>query len=109
MRTHLNIVDGNGVTKKLALFGSKSNSSVDVVMRTQQSSDPMALDKSCQPLGHVIASDQGALWQELKSHPKKTKYDTNHDFTASAGITGEAIWFDFGQRLIRSSHAATFA
>ncbi len=28
------------------------------------------------------------------SHPKKTNYDPSHDFTASAGINGEAIWFD---------------
>jgi hypothetical protein len=54
----------------------------------------MALDKSYKPLGHVVAPDQGALWQELMSHPKKINYDPNHDFTLSAGITGEAIWFD---------------
>jgi hypothetical protein len=42
MRTHLNIIDGKGVTKKLALFGSKSNSGVHVVVRTQQSDDPIA-------------------------------------------------------------------
>ena len=94
MRTHLNIIDGNGTTKKLALFRSKSNSGVHVVVRTNQSADPIALDKSYQPLGHVLATNQGTLWQELKSHPKKINYDPNHDFTASAGITGEAIWFD---------------
>jgi hypothetical protein len=94
MRTHLNIIDGMGVTKRLALFGSKSNSGVHVVVRMEQSADPIALDKSCQPLGHVVAPDQGALWQELMSHPKEINYDPNHDFTLSAGITGEAIWFD---------------
>jgi len=73
MRTHLNIIDGMGVTKKLALFGSKSNSHVHVVVRIEQSVDPIALDKSYQPLGHAVAPDQGALWQELMSHPKKNK------------------------------------
>jgi hypothetical protein len=94
MRTNLNIIDGNGVTKKLGLFGSKSNLGVHVVVRTEQSADPIALDKNYQPLGHVVAPDQGALWQELMSHPKKINHKPNHDFTLSAGITGEAIWFD---------------
>jgi hypothetical protein len=94
MRTHLNIIDGNGVTKKLALFGSKSNSGVQSVVRTEQSADPIALDRTDQPLGHVVAPDQGALWQELMSHPKKINHELNHDFTLPAGITGEAIWFD---------------
>ncbi len=94
MRTQLNVLDGMGVTKRLSLFGSKSNSGVHVVVRTEQSADPIALDKSGQPLGHVVAPDPGALWQELKSHPKKINYEPNHDFTASAGIRGEAIWFD---------------
>jgi hypothetical protein len=58
MRTQLNIVDGNGVTKKLALCDSKSNSGVHVVVRTEQSADPIALDKSYKPLGHVVAADQ---------------------------------------------------
>jgi len=31
MRTHLNIIDGKGVTKKMALFGSKSDFGVRVV------------------------------------------------------------------------------
>jgi hypothetical protein len=94
MRTHLNIINGQGVTKKLALFGSKSNSGVHVVVRNEQSADPIALDKTHQPLGHVVAPDQGALWQELMNHPKKTKYSRSYDFTLPAGITGEAIWFD---------------
>jgi hypothetical protein len=94
MRTHLNIIDGKGTTKKLALFGSKTNSGVHVVLRTDQSADPIALDKSYQPLGHVVASDQRALWQELMSHPKKINYDPSYDFTLSVGIKGEAIWFD---------------
>jgi hypothetical protein len=93
MRTHLNIIDGMGVTKRLALFSSKSDSGVHVVVRTEQSVDPIALDKSYQSLGHVVAP-QGALWQELLSHPKKINYDPSHDFTLSAGIKGEAIWFD---------------
>jgi hypothetical protein len=75
MRTHLNIIDGMGVTKRLALFSSKSDSGVHVVVRTEQSVDPIALDKSYQSLGHVVAPDQGALWQELLSHPKKINYD----------------------------------
>jgi hypothetical protein len=86
MRTHLNIIDGKGTTKKFALFGSKTNSGVHVVVRTEQSADPIALDKSYQPLGHVVAPDQGALWQELMSHPRKINYDPSHDFTLSAGI-----------------------
>jgi hypothetical protein len=94
MRTHLNIIDGKGVTKNLVLFGSKPNSGVRVVVRTEQSADPIALDKTHQPLGHVVAPDQGALWQELMNHPKKIKYAPNYDFTLPAGITGEAIWFD---------------
>jgi hypothetical protein len=61
MRTHLNILDGMGVTKRLSLFSSKSDSGVHVVLRTDQSADPIALDKSYQPLGHVVAPDQTAL------------------------------------------------
>jgi hypothetical protein len=94
VRTHLNIIDGEGVTKKLPLFSSKANSGIRVVVRTPQSTDAVALDGSDQPLGHVIAPDPGALWQELMSHPNKIKYEPNHDFTLPAGITGEAIWFD---------------
>jgi hypothetical protein len=94
MRTHLKILDGMGVTKRLPLYASNSNSGIHVVVRTEQSADPIALDKSYQPLGHVIATDQAALWQELMGHPKKTNYSSSHDFTLSAGITGEAIWFD---------------
>jgi hypothetical protein len=91
---HAYIIDGTGVTKRLALFSSKSDSGIQVVVRTEQSADPIALDKSYQSLGHVVAPDQGALWQELMSHPKKINYDPSHDFTLSAGIKGEAIWFD---------------
>jgi hypothetical protein len=94
MRTHLDVIDDEGATKKLAMFGSKSNSGVHVVVRTEQSADPIALGKTYQPLGHVIATDQAALWQELMGHPKKINYDPSHDFTLSAGIKGEAIWFD---------------
>jgi hypothetical protein len=65
MRTHLDVIDDEGVTNKLAMFGSKSNSGVHVVVRTEQPADPIALDKTYQPLGHVIATDQAALWQEL--------------------------------------------
>ena len=74
MRTHLKILDGMGVTKRLPLYASNSNSGIHVVVRTEQSADPIALDKSYQPLGHVIATDQAALWQELMGHPKKTNY-----------------------------------
>jgi hypothetical protein len=94
MRTQLNIIDGKGATKKLTLFSSKSNSGVHAVVRMEQSTDPIALDKNHQPLGHVVAPDQEALWQELMGHPKRTKYAPNYDFTLPAGITGEAIWFD---------------
>jgi hypothetical protein len=94
MRKYLDILDGMEITKRLALFSSKSNSGVHVVVRTKQSAYPYALDKSYEPLGHVLAADQGALWQELMSHPKKIDYSANHDFTLSAGIRGEAIWFD---------------
>ena len=93
MRTYLNIIDGKGITKKVALFGGKTSSGVHVVVRTKQSADPIALDKSYQPLGHVVAPDQGALWQELMGHPKRIKYASNYDFTLPAGIKGEAIWF----------------
>jgi hypothetical protein len=89
MRTHLDIIDGKGTSKKLTLFSSKSNSGVHVVVRTEQSADSIALDKSCQPLGHVVAPDQDALWQELMSHPTKINYDPSHDFTLSAGIKGQ--------------------
>jgi hypothetical protein len=82
-----------GQRRSSPLFGSKTNSGVHVVLRTDQSADPIALDKSYQPLGHVVASDQRALWQELMSHPKKINYDPSHDFTLSVGIKGEAIWF----------------
>jgi hypothetical protein len=58
------------------------------------SSDPIALDKTNQLLGHVTTTDQGALWQELMGHPKKINYSPKYDFTLSAGIKGEAIWFD---------------
>jgi hypothetical protein len=94
VRTHLKIIDGHGATKKLALFGSKSNSGVYVVVRTEQSADPIGLDRADQPLGHVTAADQAALWQELKAHPKKVRYSPHHNFILSAGVTGEAIWFD---------------
>ncbi len=94
MRKYLDILAGMGITKRLILFSSKSNSGVHVVVRTEQSADPYALDKSYEPLGHVLATDQGALWQELMGHPKKINYDPSHDFTLSAGIKGEAIWFD---------------
>jgi hypothetical protein len=94
MRTQLDVIDGKGVTKKLPLFSSKSNSGVHVVVRMEQSSDPIALDKTHQPFGHVVAPDQGALWQELMGHSKRIKYAPNYDFTLSAGIWGEAIWFD---------------
>ena len=94
MRTQLNIIDGKGTTKKLTLFSSKSNSGVHVVVRMEQSTDPIALDKNHQPLGHVVGPDPEALWQELKSPPKKINYDHNYDVTASIGIRGEAIWFD---------------
>ena len=66
MRTHLNIIDGEGVTKKLPLFSSKANSGIRVVVRTPQSTDAVALDGSDQPLGHVIAPDPVVLWQELR-------------------------------------------
>ena len=87
MRTHLNILDGMGVTKRLSLFGSKSNSGVHVVVRTDQSADPIALDKSCQPLGHVTAPDQAALWQELMGHPKKINYDPLKATLSSSTVT----------------------
>jgi hypothetical protein len=94
MRTHLNVIDGKGETKKLELFSSKSDSGVRVIVRTKQSADPIALDKAHEPLGHVVAPDQEALWQELMGHPKRIKYTPNYDFTLPAGITGEAIWFN---------------
>jgi len=53
MRTHLNVLDGMGVAKRVSLFGSKSDSGVHVVVRMEQSADPVALDKNGQPLGHV--------------------------------------------------------
>ena len=83
-----------GQRKRLALFSSKTNSGVHTVVRTKQSANPIALDKTNELLGHVTTTDQGALWQELMGHPKKINYDPNHDFTLSAGIKGEAIWFD---------------
>ena len=91
MRKYLEILDGMGITKRLILFSSKSNSGVHVVVRTEQSADPYALNKSYEPLGHVTTTDQGALWQELMSHPKKIHYSPKYDFTLSAGIKGEAI------------------
>ena len=94
MRTYLDVIDGKGVTKKLALFSSKSESGVHVVVRTEQSADPIALDKSYQALGHVVAPDQGGLWEEMVSHPRKINYDLSHNLTLSSGISGEAIWFD---------------
>jgi hypothetical protein len=94
VRTHLQIIDGKGVTKKLPLFGSKSNSGVYVVVKTQDSADPIALDRTDRPLGHVTAPDQPALWQELIAHPKKIRHSPRQDFIQSAGIAGEAIWFD---------------
>lgn len=94
MRKYLDVLDDMGTKKRLALFSSKTNSGVHAVVRTKQSADPMALDKTNELLGDVITTDQGALWQELMSHPKKTNYDPSHDFTLSAGLKGEAIWFD---------------
>jgi hypothetical protein len=94
MRKYLDVLDDMGTTKRLALFSSKTNSGVRAVVRTKQSADPMALDKTNELLGDIITTDQGALWQELMSHPKKINYDPSHDFTLSAGLKGEAIWFD---------------
>lgn len=94
MRKYLDVLDDMGTKKRLALFSSKTNSGVHAVVRTKQSADPIALDKANELLGDVITTDQGALWQELMSHPKKTNYDPSHDFTLSAGLKGEAIWFD---------------
>ena len=100
MRKYLDVLDDMGTKKRLALFSSKTNSGVHAVVRTKQSPDPIALDKTNQLLGHVTASDQGALWQELMSHPKKINYSPKYDFTLSAGIKGEAIWFDLDSALI---------
>jgi hypothetical protein len=94
VRTHLQIIDGQGTTKKLPLFDSKSNSGIYVVVRTQDSADPIALNRADEPLGHVTARDQVALWQELIAHPKKIQHKSRQDFIHSAGIAGEAIWFD---------------
>jgi hypothetical protein len=94
MRTHLQIISGEGVTRKIPLFGSKSASGVYVVVKTQDSADPIALDRTDQPLGHVTAPDQAALWQELTAHPKRIRHSPHQDFIGSAGIAGEAIWFD---------------
>jgi len=94
MRKYLDVLDDMGTKKRLALFSSKTNSGVHTVVRTKQSTDPIALDKTNQLLGHVTTTDQGALWQELMSHPKKINYSPKYDFTLSAGIKGEAIWFD---------------
>ncbi len=94
MRKYLDVLDDTGTKKRLALFSSKTNSGVHAVVRTKQSADPIALDKTNELLGDIITTDQGALWQELMSHPKKINYDPSHDFTLSAGLNGEAIWFD---------------
>ena len=94
MRKYLDVLDDMGRKKRLALFSSKTNSGVHTVVRTKQSADPVALDKTNQVLGHVTTTDQSALWQELMSHPKKINHSPKYDFTLSAGIRGEAIWFD---------------
>ena len=90
-----------GQRKRLALFSSKTNSGVHTVVRTKQSADLIALDKTNELLGHVTTTDQGALWQELMGHPKKINYDPSHDFTLSAGIKSEAIWFDLDSARLR--------
>ena len=71
MRKYLDVLDDMGTKKRLALFSSKTNSGVHAVVRTKQSADPIALDKTNELLGDVITTDQGALWQELMCHPKK--------------------------------------
>ena len=89
----LDVLDDMGIKKRLALFSSK-NELRRPYSENEAITDPIALDKTNQLLGHVTTTDQGALWQELMGHPKKIDYDPSHDFTLSAGIKGEAIWFD---------------
>jgi hypothetical protein len=95
MRKYLDVLDDMGTKKRLALFSSKTNSGVHTVVRTKQSADPIALDKTNELLGHVTTTDQGALWQELMGHPKKINYDPvmiSHSPPASRARRFGLIW-----------------